>query len=105
MLADTEVRMDWLRMAQARGRYLGMDLELITPKEAQDVFPLLDPQYFVGALYDPVEGHVDPTGVTRAYVKCAQMAGAVPSRSRRAAATGPPPACAGGPRRRPAGRT
>ncbi len=60
MLADTEVRMDFLRMAQARGRYLGMDLELITPKEAQDVFPLLDPQYFVGALYDPVEGHVDP---------------------------------------------
>jgi len=76
MLADTEVRMDFLRMAQARGRYLGMDLELITPKEAQDVFPLLDPQYFVGALYDPVEGHVDPSGVTRAYVKCAQLAGA-----------------------------
>ena len=40
------------------------------------MFPLLDPQYFVGALYDPVEGHVDPTGVTRAYVKCAQLAGA-----------------------------
>ncbi len=76
MLADTEVRMDWLRMTQARGRYLGMELELITPNEAQDLFPLLDPQYFVGALYDPVEGHVDPTGVTRAYVKCAQQLGA-----------------------------
>ena len=62
MLADTEVRMDFLRMAQARGRYLGMELELISAKEAQDLFPLLDPQYFVGALYDPVEGHVDPTG-------------------------------------------
>ena len=74
MLADTEVRMDFLRMAVARGRYLGMDLELISAKEAQDLFPLLDPQYFVGALYDPVEGHVDPTGVTRAYVKCAQLA-------------------------------
>ncbi|MEA2620491.1 MAG: dimethylglycine dehydrogenase, partial [Chloroflexota bacterium] len=76
MLADTEVRMDFLRMAVARGRYLGMDLELISAKEAQDLFPLLDPQYFVGALYDPVEGHVDPTGVTRAYVKSAQLAGA-----------------------------
>jgi dimethylglycine dehydrogenase len=76
MLADTEVRMDFLRMAQARGRYLGMELELISAKEAQDLFPLLDPQYFVGALYDPVEGHVDPTGVTRAYARCAQMAGA-----------------------------
>ena len=53
-----------------------MELELISAKEAQDLFPLIDPQYFVGALYDPVEGHVDPTGVTRAYVKCAQLAGA-----------------------------
>ena len=76
MLADTEVRMDFLRMAVARGRYLGMDLELISAQEAADMFPLMDPQYFVGALYDPVEGHVDPTGVTRAYVKCAQQAGA-----------------------------
>ena len=32
MLADTEVRMDFLRMAQARGRYLGMELELISPR-------------------------------------------------------------------------
>src|SRR3989442_10962919 len=39
MLADTEVRMDFLRMAQARGRYLGMVLELITPTEARDPCP------------------------------------------------------------------
>ena len=83
MLADTEVRMDFLRMAVARGRYLGMDLDLISAKEAQDLFPLLDPKYFVGALYDPVEGHVDPSGVTRAYAKCAQMAGAEIHRTRR----------------------
>ena len=30
LLADTEERMDWLRMAHARGRYLGMDTELIS---------------------------------------------------------------------------
>ncbi len=76
MLADTEDRMDFLRMAVARGRYLGMELEMITPSEARDLFPVMDPKYFVGALYDRVEGHVDPTGVTRAYVKCAQLAGA-----------------------------
>jgi dimethylglycine dehydrogenase len=76
MLADTEDRMDFLRMAVARGRYLGMELEMISPNEARDIFPVMDPAYFVGALYDRVEGHVDPTGVTRAYVKCAQMAGA-----------------------------
>ncbi|HVL52860.1 MAG TPA: FAD-dependent oxidoreductase [Vitreimonas sp.] len=76
MLADTEVRMDFLRMAQARGRYLGMELELITPSEAKALFPLLDERYFVGAMYDPVEGHVDPSGVTRAYAIAARNAGA-----------------------------
>ena len=76
-LAADEDRMDWLRMAVARGRYLGMDeLEMISPKEAQDLFPLLDPSHFLGAMWDPVEGHVDPTGVTNAYAICARQAGA-----------------------------
>jgi len=76
MLADTDARMDFLRLAQARGRYLGMELELITPREARVHFPLLDERHFVGALYDPVEGHVDPSGVTRAYAIAARKAGA-----------------------------
>ena len=76
MLADDRERLDWLRMAKARGRYLGMDLEIITPSEAKALFPLLEEQYFVGALFDPIEGHVDPTGVTNAYAICARQAGA-----------------------------
>ncbi len=80
-LASDRDRMDWLAMAVARGRYLGMDeLEMISPKEAQELFPLLDPQYFLGAMWDPVEGHVDPTGVTNAYAICARQAGAEISR-------------------------
>src|SRR5262249_55886555 len=31
---------------------------------------------FVGALYDPIEGHVDPAGVTNAYAKAARVQGA-----------------------------
>ena len=76
MLAGTQERMDWLKMVKARGRYLGMDLEMITPDEAEQHFPLLDKKYFVGGLYDPVEGHVDPYGVTHAYAKSAQIGGA-----------------------------
>src|SRR6202000_1030930 len=55
MLAGTQQRMDWLKMARARGRYLGMDLELLSVDEAYDLFPLLDKKYFVGGLYDPIE--------------------------------------------------
>src|SRR5690349_21190756 len=76
MLAGDRERMDWLRMAQARGRYLGMDMEIISAAEAKQLFPLLEEKYFVGALFDPAEGHVDPTGVTRAYAACARQAGA-----------------------------
>src|SRR6185437_6866073 len=76
MLAGTRERLDWLKMAQARGRYLGMELEMLTVEEAARRFPLLDKRHFVGAMFDPVEGHVDPYGVTHAYAKSAQIAGA-----------------------------
>lgn len=76
MLAGTQERLDWLKMAKARGRYLGMDLELISVDEAAKLFPLMDKKHFVGAMYDPIEGHVDPYGVTHAYAKSAQIGGA-----------------------------
>ncbi|MEL6984574.1 MAG: FAD-dependent oxidoreductase, partial [Actinomycetota bacterium] len=75
-LADTEERMDWLRNAHARGRYLGVETEMISVAEAKELMPYLDEQYFVGAMYDPLEGHVDPSGVTHAYAQAARMAGA-----------------------------
>jgi dimethylglycine dehydrogenase len=76
MLAGTPERMDWLKMTQARGRYLGMELELLSAAEAKKIYPLMDTRHFVGAMYDPIEGHVDPYGVTHAYAKSAQLAGA-----------------------------
>jgi dimethylglycine dehydrogenase len=76
MLAGTRERLDWLKMAKARGRYLGMDLEIISVDEAEKLFPLLDKKHFKGAMYDPIEGHVDPYGVTHAYAKSAQIGGA-----------------------------
>jgi dimethylglycine dehydrogenase len=76
MLAGTRERLDWLKMAKARGRYLGMELELISVDEAARLFPLMDKKHFAGAMYDPIEGHVDPYGVTHAYAKSAQIGGA-----------------------------
>jgi len=85
MLAGTPERLDWLRMTVARGRYLGMDLELIDMAETKKRFPLLDEKHFVGAIYDPIEGHVDPYGVTHAYAKSAQIGGAEIVRQNRVA--------------------
>src|SRR5258706_8821186 len=75
-LAGTPERMDFLKVACARARYLGLDMEMITIEEAAKLFPLLDKKHFVGALYNPLEGHVDPAGVTQAYAKAARDKGA-----------------------------
>ena len=89
MLAGTPERVDWLKMAQARGRYLGMELELLSVAETKKIYPLLDEAHFLGAMYDPIEGHVDPYGVTHAYAKSAQIAGAEIVRQTRVVDTRP----------------
>lgn len=75
-LADTPERLDWLRMAHARGRVLGMETEIVSAREAKEILPLIDERHFVGALWDPIEGHLDPSGTTHAYAKAARIAGA-----------------------------
>ncbi|MBM7066740.1 FAD-dependent oxidoreductase [Actibacterium sp. 188UL27-1] len=76
MLAATPERFDWLKSIRAKGRYMGLDADIITPTEAAALFPLMDPDQFVGALYDEVEGHLDPYGTTHAYAKSAKKNGA-----------------------------
>ena len=74
MLADAEDQLDWLRMAHARGRYLGMETELISTAEAKALVPFLEEEHFVGALWAPVGGHVAPSGLTNAYAAAARAA-------------------------------
>lgn len=75
-LAATEARMDWLRNMVAKGRYLGIELEEISPREAAELMPLIDPGQFVGAIHNKEDGHLDPSGVTHAYAKAARNLGA-----------------------------
>lgn len=76
MLAADEQRMEWLRMSLARGKYLGLDLREMSLDEALEVNPFFDKSKFVGAIYDPLDGHLDPYGVTHAYAKSAKKLGA-----------------------------
>ncbi len=76
MLAATESRMDWLKGLVAKGRYLGIEVEVITVEEAHKLMPLMDPGQFVGAVWSKVDGHLDPSGVTHAYAKAARALGA-----------------------------
>jgi dimethylglycine dehydrogenase len=76
LLADTPERMEWLKMAHARARYLGLETELLTSREARDLLPLIEDQYFVGAMLDKADGNLDPYGTTHAYAKSARIGGA-----------------------------
>jgi dimethylglycine dehydrogenase len=76
MLATTPERFDWLKSTVAKGRYLGIETEIITPEEAHGDLPLLDPSQFFGAVRTFVDGHLDPSGVTHAYAKSARKLGA-----------------------------
>src|SRR5437764_44045 len=76
MLADTKERMEWLKMAHARARYLGLETGLMDMKEAKKLFPLLEEKYFVGAMLDAADGNPDPSGTTHAYAKSARINGA-----------------------------
>lgn len=76
MLAATPARYEWLRSIHSKGRYMGMQTELVSMDEAQALLPLLDKTQFVGAMYDPIQGHVDPNGTTYAFAGAARKGGA-----------------------------
>jgi dimethylglycine dehydrogenase len=76
MLAATQGELDSLRLICSRARYLGMETEMISLGEACRLNPLIDPQYFKGALWRADGGHCDPSGTTHAYVKAARGLGA-----------------------------
>ncbi len=76
ILAETPERLEWLKMAHARARYLGLETEMLTMTEAKKLNPLLEEKYFIGAMLDAADGNLDPEGTTHAYAKSARIGGA-----------------------------
>ncbi|MGI9405740.1 MAG: GcvT family protein, partial [Hyphomicrobiaceae bacterium] len=75
-LADSPERMDFLKAERAKHRYMGLETELIGPEEIAKLSPITNTDGVLGALYDPLDGHLDPSGTTHAYAKVARTAGA-----------------------------
>ncbi len=75
-LASTPERLDYLKQERAKARTMGLDTDFISLEDAGRLNPLLDMSKYVGALFDPIDGHVDPAGVTHAYAKAARVLGA-----------------------------
>src|SRR4051812_27303112 len=76
-LAGTPERAEWLKAELAWHRYMGNDgARLVSPAEAAEMVPIIDPAGLTGALFDPHEGNLDPHGATHAYAGAARKRGA-----------------------------
>ncbi len=76
-LAGTPERAEWLKAELAWHRYMGNEgAYLLSPEEAVEMVPIIDPAGLTGALFDPNEGHLDPHGATHAYAGAARKRGA-----------------------------
>ena len=75
-LADNQDRFDMLLAERAKHRFMGLETEIVTPEEIAKIAPINNLDGIIGALYDPLDGHLDPSGTTHAYAKAARMGGA-----------------------------
>ncbi|GAB1364950.1 FAD-dependent oxidoreductase [Rhodobacter sp.] len=53
----------------------GLEMHLLTPKEAQELWPLMTIDDLVGAAYLPTDGQANPSDITQSLAKGARMAG------------------------------
>lgn len=53
----------------------GLEMHLLTPQEAQDLWPLMTIDDLVGAAYLPTDGQANPSDITQSLARGARMAG------------------------------
>ncbi len=75
-LADNQDRFDMMLAERAKHRFMGLDTEIVSPEEIAKIAPITNLDGIIGGLYDPLDGHLDPSGTTHAYAKAARMGGA-----------------------------
>jgi dimethylglycine dehydrogenase len=75
-LAVSDQEIEFFRFERAKARALGLGLDFIGLEEAQRLNPLIRTGDYRAAMFDPNDGHVDPSGVTHAYAQAARKAGA-----------------------------
>jgi len=75
-LASNQSWHDYLKRERSKARSIGLDQEFVTLDEVVDKHPLIDPEHYVAALWDPADGDLDPSGVVYAYAKSARVHGA-----------------------------
>src|SRR6266700_4865484 len=74
-VAASEARWAELRRMAALGTSFGLDVSLLSPAEARELFPLLNDSGLHGAVYLPADGYADPSQLTQSLAAGARAAG------------------------------
>ena len=75
-LASSQERMEELRRQAGWAKTFGLPLELVSPDEAQRLFPPMSTDGVLGAAYLPTDGYIDPSQLTFALAEGARRRGA-----------------------------
>lgn len=76
-LACNEERWTEVKRQATTAHSFGLDMQLLSPKEAQDLWPLMDISDVVGAAFLPTDGQASPSDITQALARGARAAGAM----------------------------
>ena len=85
-LAHSEERMAEFRHVKSMARANNMEYDMLTPADLVDRYPLIKTHDLLGALWDPLDGDIDPSQVTQAMARAARALGARVRRNERVTA-------------------
>ena len=75
-LACSQDRMTELKRQATTARSFGLDMELLTPREALELWPVMRLDDVIGAAFLPTDGQANPADITQALAKGARNGGA-----------------------------
>ena len=75
-LACTAERWTEVRRQATTARSFGLEMHLLSAKEARDLWPLMDVRDVIGAAFLPTDGQANPSDITLSLAKGARMHGA-----------------------------
>ena len=75
-LANNEERWTEIKRQATTAHSFGLEMHLLTPKEAQHLWPLMDVSDLVGAALLPTDGQANPSDITQSLAKGARLHGA-----------------------------
>ena len=74
-LASSQNQLKALQRNVSRAKALGLNVDIISPAEALNIFPQMTGDSLYGAVYIPDDGHLDPNGITTEFARRAKALG------------------------------